>query len=120
VLGADIAARFAWAASITADQERSARTELDRVRADLDAVLEDSVLLLPSAPAPAPLRTAAATQFDAARTAVIALTCLAAVAGRPALSAPLLEAQGAPVGLSLLGPRGSDLDLVARATVLAG
>ena len=119
-LGADVAARFAWAAGITADKERSARAELDRVRADLDAVLEDSVLLLPATPAPAPLRTAAAAQLDAARTAVIALTCLAAITGRPALSAPLLEAEGAPVGLSLLGPRGSDLDLVARAAALAG
>jgi amidase len=119
-LGADVAARFAWAASITADQERSARTEADRLRADLDAVLEDSVLLLPATPAPAPLRAAPAAQLDAARTAVITLTCLAAITGRPALSAPLLEAEGAPVGLSLLGPRGSDLDLVARAAALAG
>lgn len=118
VLGADVAARFAWAATITADQEHSARTELDRVRAGLDAGLEDSILLLPTTPTPAPPRTASAGGLDATRTATISLTCLAAITGRPALSAPLLEAEDAPVGLSLLGPRGSDLDLIPRGAAL--
>jgi amidase len=119
-LGPDVAARFAWAATVTADQERDARAVLDRVRAQLDAALGDaSILLLPATPTPAPLRTADAASLDAARTATISLTCLAAITGRPALSAPLLSVDGAPVGLSLLGPRGADLDLVARAAALA-
>ena len=119
-LGPDVAARFAWAATVTAEQERDARAVLDRVRDQLDAALGDAdILLLPATPTPAPLRTADAASLDAARTATISLTCLAAITGRPALSAPLLSVDGAPVGLSLLGPRGADLDLVARAAALA-
>ena len=119
-LGPDVAARFAWAATVTADQERDARAVLDDVRTRLDAALEDNILLLPTTPTPAPLRSADAASLDAARTATISLTCLAAITGRPALSAPLLSVDGVtPVGLSLLGPRGTDLDLVARAAALA-
>ncbi len=53
------------------------------------------------------------------RAATIGLTCLAPITGRPALSAPLLEVRGLPVGLSLLGPRRTDLDLLARGAALA-
>ena len=119
-LGADLAARFAWAATVTADEERAARRALDAIRAHLEAALEDDILLLPATPACAPLRGANTADLDAARAATIGLTCLAAITGRPALSAPYLRADGAPVGLSLIGPRGSDLDIVARAAALAG
>jgi len=115
VLGADISARFAWASTITPDEEGKARKALADVRARVETVLGDRVLLLPATPTPGPLRTADAASLDAMRTATITLTCLAAITGRPALSAPLLEVEGAPVGLSLLGPRGSEIDLVARA-----
>lgn len=118
-LGTDIAARFAWAATITSSQEAEARTVLKQVRAQIDDVLEESILLLPATPTAAPLRRADAAEMDAMRSATVALTCLASITGRPALSAPLLEADGAPVGLSLIGPRGSDLDVVARGAALA-
>jgi Asp-tRNA(Asn)/Glu-tRNA(Gln) amidotransferase A subunit family amidase len=119
-LGPDLAARFAWAATITADEERAERANLDAISAHLEAALEDRILLLPATPTPAPPRGAHSAALDAARTATISLTCLAAITGRPALSAPCLHADGAPVGLGLIGPRGSDLDLVARAAALAG
>jgi len=118
-LGADVAARFAWAATVTPDHEAEARAVLDRVRGQIDQVLADRVLLLPSAPTAPPPRSADAAALDAVRTATITLTCLAAVTGRPALSAPLLEAERAEVGVSLLGPRGSDLGLIGLATTLA-
>ncbi len=117
-LGPDVAARFAWAATVTSDQEAEARAALAAVRTRIEDALEDSVLLLPTVPAPAPSRGADAAHLDAVRTATITLTCVAALTGRPALSAPLLYAEGAPVGLSLLGPRHTDLDLIARGAVL--
>ena len=118
-LGPEIAARFAWAATITSSQEVEACAVLARLRAQIDDVLEDSILLLPATPTAAPLRSADAAEMDAMRSATVTLTCLAPITGRPALSAPLLEADGAPVGLSLIGPRGSDLDVVARGAALA-
>ena len=54
------------------------------------------------------------------RGATLRLTCLAGVTGRPAVSAPLLRVAGGPVGLCLVGPRGSDLALVDLAASLVG
>jgi Asp-tRNA(Asn)/Glu-tRNA(Gln) amidotransferase A subunit family amidase len=119
VLGPDVAARFAWAATVTADDEQGARKALAEIRARFEAELEDSILLLPATPTPAPSNDADAASLDATRAATIALTCLAAITGRPALSAPLLDVGGLPVGLSLLGPRGTDLALIKRAVALA-
>ncbi|MBR7829139.1 hypothetical protein KDK95_22720, partial [Actinospica sp. MGRD01-02] len=118
-LGADVAARFAWASAVDASAEDEARATLRGFRERVDDVLGDDVLVLPATPTAAPLRTADAATLDAVRTATITLTCLAPILGRPAISAPLLESDGAPVGLSLLGPRGSDVELVRRAGALA-
>lgn len=118
-LGPDVAARFAFAATVTEDEERSARGVLAEIRTRLDAELEDGVLLMPATPTPAPPNRSEPAALDAIRTATISLTCLAAITGRPALSAPLLQADGLPVGLSLIGPHGADLDLVERAAALA-
>jgi len=104
---------------VTADEEHSARGVLAEIRARLETELQDGVLLLPATPTPAPPNRSRPAWLDAVRTATISLTCLAAITGRPALSAPLLEAEGLPVGLSLIGPRGADLDLVERAVALA-
>jgi len=47
------------------------------------------------------------------------LTCLAGLSGCPQINLPVAEAQGAPLGLSLLGPRGSDEDLLTMAVALS-
>ena len=49
-----------------------------------------------------------------------ALLFLAGLAGFPQLSLPLGKRLGAPLGLSLLGPAGSDGSLVAMAERIAG
>jgi Asp-tRNA(Asn)/Glu-tRNA(Gln) amidotransferase A subunit family amidase len=118
-LGADVAARFAWAATVSEGEEVKAREMLAGFRERADEALGDGVLVLPSTPTAAPLRTANAAELDTVRSATITMTCLASILGRPAVSAPVLESEGAPVGLSLVGPRGSDLDLVGRASELA-
>ncbi len=118
-LGADVAARFAWAAAVTEGEEAKARAELAGFRERVEGALGDGVLVLPTTPTAAPLRTADAAELDAVRSATITMTCLASILRRPAVSAPVLESERAPVGLSLLGPRGSDLDLLARASAIA-
>lgn len=118
-LGADVAARFALAATVTEGAEATARAVLAGFRERADEALGDRVLVLPTTPTAAPSRTADAAELDAVRSATIRLTCLASILGRPAVSAPVLESEGAPAGLSLVGPRGSDLDLVARASGIA-
>ena len=47
------------------------------------------------------------------------MLCIAGLSGFPQLSMPLGSRDGAPLGLSLLGPAGSDRILVALAERIA-
>ncbi|WP_448002447.1 AtzH-like domain-containing protein [Agromyces bauzanensis] len=114
-LGDDIAARFAWAASVTPDVEAAARDRLAVARTALDTAIGEGVLVLPSAASVAPSVDAAGAEIEAIRAATLRMTTVAGATGRPALSAPGLTAAGAPVGVCFVGPRGSDVALVERA-----
>jgi Asp-tRNA(Asn)/Glu-tRNA(Gln) amidotransferase A subunit family amidase len=114
--------RFALAAEVSRAQEAEARAALAAHRARLDDILGDRVLLVPSASSAAPSVSASAEQLDAVRGATLRLTVVAGITGRPGLSVPVLEVPE-PVGLCLVGPRGSDLallDLAAIFTLTAG
>jgi Asp-tRNA(Asn)/Glu-tRNA(Gln) amidotransferase A subunit family amidase len=118
-LGTDIAERFAAAARITLEQEAVARDELGRLRSAVRAVVAAGVLALPTVPGPAPLRTADGPAVLATRRSTLRMTAVAGVGGLPAVSAPLLVVDGAPVGVSLVAPTGSDLALVDMAAGLS-
>jgi Asp-tRNA(Asn)/Glu-tRNA(Gln) amidotransferase A subunit family amidase len=117
-LGADIAARFAWASTITLEQEEKARDDRDAVRTHLENVIGDRVLLLPSASSAAPSATADAAAIERTRAGTLRLTCIAGLTGRPGLSVPVMSVPQAgalllaPVGLCLVGPRFTDLALI--------
>jgi amidase len=124
-LGDDVAARFALAAAVTPDQESAARSAMAAARERLDAVLGERVLVLPSASSVAPSVFADAELIERTRQGTLRLTCIAGLTGRPALSVPLLGVPqpgallAAPVGVCLVGPRGSDLALIDLAESLA-
>lgn len=114
-LGDDIAARFAWASTITAGAAGEARAALDGARTALDAALGATVLVLPSASSVAPPTDADGAEIEAVRTATLRMTAVAGATGRPAVSVPGLSAGGAPIGVCFVGPRASDIALVERA-----
>jgi Asp-tRNA(Asn)/Glu-tRNA(Gln) amidotransferase A subunit family amidase len=118
-LAKDVASRFEFGKSVTASQEREARTELAMQRQHLDRMLDDRILLLPSASSAAPALGATPAEIDVVRSQTLGLTCIAGIGGYPAVSAPLMRVPGGPVGLCLVGPRGSDLALVRLAGSLA-
>lgn len=118
-LAPDVEARFRFGQSVTADREAEARAELAVQRDHLDRMLGGRILLVPSASSAAPSLSATAAEFDAIRSRTLGLTCVAGIGGYPAVSAPLLRVPGGPVGLCLVGPRGTDLALVALAATLA-
>jgi amidase len=94
----------------------AARADADAIRCRVRALLgHDGVAVLPSAASLAPRRDADATTVDAVRLRTMALTCIAGLAGLPQVSLPLATPAGEPLGVSLLGPAGSDLALVALA-----
>lgn len=112
VLAPDVQARFDVASQVDTTTEARARAHVAQFREALDAALGGRVLLLPSASSVAPALDASAEVVDAARMATLWLTCLAGIGGYPALSMPRLRVAGGPVGLCLVGPRGSDLALL--------
>jgi Asp-tRNA(Asn)/Glu-tRNA(Gln) amidotransferase A subunit family amidase len=114
-LAGDVAARFAAASGVTTQREQEAIAERDRLAAQLDAILGDAVLLIPAAASAAPLLTASDDELEVARAATLGLTTIAGLTGRPALSVPLMRVPGGPVGISLVGPRGSDQALIRMA-----
>ncbi len=124
-VGPGTAARFSIASAVTAELAGAARAAMRAHTARLDALLGDSILLLPSASSAAPSATAEAAELDRVRAATIRLCCIAGLTGRPALSIPALTVPGpfgggAPLGLCLVGPRGSDVALVALGQKLVG
>jgi amidase len=119
-LGAAVANRFEIASRTAPAAVAEARIALAAARARLDTVLAGRILLLPSASSTAPSRRADAATIDATRTATLTMTSLAGIGGYPALSVPLFEVDGKPLGLCLVGPRHTDLALIDIGAQLAG
>lgn len=119
-LGPGVAERFAWSRGVTDDQVVQAHAFRGRFRTHLGELLgSDGVLVMPTMPDIAPLRAAGEAALEDYRNLAIRLLCLAGLSGFPQLSMPLARRDGAPLGLSLLGPAGSDRRLVALAERLA-
>lgn len=119
-LGPGVAERFAWSRAVTDEQVANARAFRERYRLHLAALLgQDGVLVMPTMPDIAPLRTAPEGSLEDYRNRAIQMLCIAGLAGFPQLSMPLAQRDGAPLGLSLLGPAGSDRSLITLAERIA-
>ena len=119
-LGPGVKDRFAWAREVSDAQVAEATAFRARFRAHLAALLgSDGVLLMPTMPDIAPLARADEAGLEDYRNQATRLLCSAGLAGFPQLSLPLGSRLGAPLGLSLLGPAGSDRSLVRLAERIA-
>lgn len=115
-LGPGVAERFEWSKNVSDEQFASGSAYRERLRAQLAALLgSDGVLVLPTLPDIAPLATDDGATLESYRNRSIQLLCLAGLSGFPQISMPLGQRLGAPLGLSLLGPAGSDRSLVRLA-----
>ncbi|MFT7115817.1 MAG: amidase, partial [Rhodoferax sp.] len=115
-LGSGVAERFEWSRNVTDTQVLAARNFKQQFQTHLTALLgTDGVLLMPTMPDIAPLRSAAESNLEDYRNRATRMLCIAGLSGFPQLSMPLAQRAGAPLGLSLLGPAGSDRSLVALA-----
>ncbi|SOD30396.1 amidase [Variovorax sp. YR752] len=120
-LGPGVAERFAWSREVTDAQVAAGRTFRTAFREHLAALLgTDGVLLMPTMPDIAPLRSDSEAALEDYRNRAIRMLCIAGLAGFPQLSMPLASRDGAPLGISLLGPAGSDRSLVALAQRIVG
>lgn len=121
-LGADVAARFRTASEISPGECGAARELLSAAREDIRSVVGSGVLVLPSASSVAlPIDAAAVggKSIEAVRRSTLQLTCIAGIAGLPAVNVPLSTGDGLPCGVSLIGAAGSDAALISLAGTLA-
>jgi amidase len=115
-LSYDVAAAIANARRLPAEPRQAAQAFRPGVRARLDALLQGRrVLCLPTTPILPPRRDLSLDETGAAGERIVDLTCIAGLTGLPQVSLPLGSWQGLPVGLSLIGWRGSDRALLAFA-----
>ena len=120
-LGPGVAERFAWSKAVTDAQVAEAKAYRARFVAHMQSLLgSDGVLLMPTMPDVAPLLSAGEDELEIYRNRAIRLLSFAGLAGLPQVSLPLANRMGAPFGISLLGPAGSDRSLVALAERIAG
>ena len=120
-LGPGVTQRFAWAREVTDAQVEEGTAFHARFRIHLAKLLgDDGVLLMPTMPDVAPLVTADEAGLEDYRNQATRMLCIAGLAGFPQLSLPLGSRLGAPLGLSLLGPAGSDRSLVRLAERIVG
>ncbi len=83
-------------------------------RSDLNKMIgSDGYIVMPTVPGPAPLRAASFDEQQAYRERALRLLCLSGLSGFPQITLPLAEVDGAPFGLSLLGPPGRDRTLIS-------
>ncbi len=100
--------------SMLTDAERSAATLMRiEARAHLRALLPPgTILCLPTTPFPAPPRGLSLAELGPLRERISCLTSHGGLTGVPQLNLPGAQVDGAPVGLSIVGGRGTDLDLL--------
>jgi amidase len=119
VFGAAIGARWKAASAVTHEAAAAARAKTATVREQVRALLGvDGVAVLPSAASLAPRRDADPAAVDAVRLRTMAITCIAGLSGLPQVSLPITLHDGTVLGVSLLGPAGSDLALIGLAVQL--
>ena len=78
-----------------------------------------TILAMPTTPFPAPKRGLPLTEQNPLRERILCLCAHGGLTGVPQVSIPGATVDGAPIGLSILGGRGTDATLVAIANALA-
>jgi amidase len=78
-----------------------------------------TILCLPTTPFPAPNCGLPLSTLEPLRDRILGLCAHGGLTGHPQVSIPGATVDGLPVGLSIVGPRGSDAILVAVAKTLA-
>jgi amidase len=117
-LGPGIAERFEFARVVTDQEVGEAQEVRTRFRERFRQTVGEGVLLLPTMPDIAPLLTETEEALNTYRNTAINLLCLSGLSGLPQVSMPVASRMGAPLGLSVVGPAGSDASLVRLAARL--
>lgn len=116
--GTEIRGRLEKISSVTRSEMEEKKLVRKQLIGRIESIISPGTLIVfPTAPGIAPLKGRAIDEARASRLNTLRHTCIAAVAGLPQVSMPLLEHNGCPLGISLMGARGQDGQLLAAAQV---
>jgi amidase len=114
-----VARNLVLASAIPESERQWAALVRTEARARLAALLPPgTILCLPTTPFPAPRKGLPLAELEPLRTRILCLAAHGGLAGFPQVSLPGALADGLPVGLSVVGARGSDAMLVAVAQAM--
>ncbi|MDI6027269.1 amidase [Corticibacterium sp. UT-5YL-CI-8] len=112
-LGPGVGDRFQFGATVSRDDYDTEQALRAAFREELAALLgSDGVIVMPTVPSAAPLIGLPQDELQAYRERALRMLCLSGLSGFPQITLPLGTVHGAPFGISLLGPNGSDLALI--------
>lgn len=115
-LAFSVARNLAFATAAPDAERQWAALMRDEARARLQWLLPPgTIVCMPTTPFGAPPKEMSVSALDPLRARIACLTALGGLTGRPQVSLPGASADGLPVGLSIVGGRGSDGTLVAVA-----
>ncbi len=115
----EVASALALAARLNAVEAAESRAFREAARHRLETLLDGRrVLVLPTTPILPIRRDARLSSMNHAVGRLVELTCIAGLTGLPQINLPFGWAGSIPVGLSLIGWRGSDAQLIGMAQAL--
>jgi amidase len=118
-LGPGIAERFAYSKSVSKADYNASTPIREAYAQALSALLgRDGLLIMPTMADIAPKVTDNEVDLESYRNRSLNMLCLSVLSRLPQFSMPLAKRLGAPLGLSIMGPAGSDRSLISIAEAL--
>lgn len=118
--GPGVKERFAFAATVTDQDVAKANDVRRRARERTASVVKPgTILALPTSPSTAPLATSTPEELDMFRARALRMTSTAGLSGLPQVTIPIGTVSGCPAGLSFIGWRGGDEELLDLAGKLS-
>lgn len=114
--GKEIRGRLEKISLVTRAEMEEKKLVRKRLISQIENVISPgTIIVFPTAPGIAPLKGRSIDEARASRINTMRHTCIATVAGLPQVSMPLIEQDGCPIGISFMGARGQDRQLLAAA-----